>query len=68
MRVAMVTSSPTRVRNMIGIVNELTEGRGSNFFLFIDREKLANSNPLDAAWLTGKGEVVTLGFLFESVS
>jgi hypothetical protein len=26
-----------RVRNMIRIVHDLTEGRGSNFFLFVDR-------------------------------
>ncbi len=31
-RVAVVTNSPERVRRMIGIVHELTEGRGSNFF------------------------------------
>jgi hypothetical protein len=58
-RVAIVTNSPQqRVRNMIRIVHELTEGRGSNFFLFVDREKLAGSNPLEVEWVSGKGEPV----------
>jgi hypothetical protein len=59
-RVAMVTSSPERMHNMIAIVHELTEGRGSNFFLFVDREKLGASNPLDVEWVSGKGETVKL--------
>ena len=58
-RVAMVTSSPERVRNMLAVVDEITEGSGSNFFLFIDREALA-SDPLAAEWTTGKGERVRL--------
>ena len=59
-RVAMVTSSAERVENMRRIVDELTEGRGSNFFLFVDRATLAASNPLDVEWVTGKGMVVKL--------
>ena len=54
-RVAMVTSSAERVRNMLSVVDEITEGKGSNFFLFIDRETLGASNPLDVEWTTGKG-------------
>jgi hypothetical protein len=59
-RVAMVTSSAARVENMRDIVRELTDGRGSNFFLFIDRATLATSNPLDVEWVSGKGERVRL--------
>jgi hypothetical protein len=59
-RVAMVTSSAARVENMRDIVHELTEGKGSNFFLFVDRTTLAASNPLDVEWTTGKGERVRL--------
>jgi protein involved in plasmid replication-relaxation len=59
-RVAMVTSSAERVRNMLSVVDEITEGKGSNFFLFIDRETLGASNPLDVEWTTGKGEMVRL--------
>jgi len=60
-RVAMVTSSPERVRNMLSVVDEITEGRGSNFFLFVDRATLAASDPLSVEWTTGKGEMVRLG-------
>lgn len=59
-RVAMVTSSAERVRNMLSLVDEITEGRESNFFLFTDRATLAVSNPLDVEWTTGKGELVRL--------
>jgi hypothetical protein len=60
MRVAMVTTSPKRVRNMIAVLHEVTDGRGSNLFMFVDREKLATSNPLDVTWVSGKGEAVRL--------
>jgi branched-subunit amino acid aminotransferase/4-amino-4-deoxychorismate lyase len=45
---------------MVGTVRNITEGRGSNFFLFIDRGKLATADPLDVEWMTGKGDVVRL--------
>jgi hypothetical protein len=59
-RVAMVTSSAERVRNMLSVVDEITEGKGSNFFLFIDRETLTASNPLEVGWTTGKREIIRL--------
>ena len=34
----------------------MTNGRGSNMFLFIDDASLLKSNPLDALWTTGKGK------------
>jgi len=36
-------------------------GRGSSFFLFVDRETLAASDVLSVEWTTGKGERVRLG-------
>jgi hypothetical protein len=59
-RVAMVTNSAERVKNMLSVVDELTEGRGTNFFLFVDRDSLAASDPLSAEWTTGKGERIRL--------
>jgi hypothetical protein len=59
-RVLMVTPSPERVRNMVEAVEEITDGKGSNFFLFLDQEALQTSNPLEAPWLSGKGETVRL--------
>jgi hypothetical protein len=45
---------------MIEAQREVTGGRGSNMFLFIDDATLAESNPLDASWLTGKGDRIRL--------
>ncbi len=59
-RVATVTTTPERVEQMIDVGKEITGGRGSNMFLFIDDASLGQSNPLDAVWLTGKGERVRL--------
>ena len=59
-RVAIVTTSAARVKNMLSVVDEITEGKGTNFFLFIDRASLAASDPLRAEWLSGKGETVRL--------
>jgi Replication-relaxation len=54
-RVATVTTTPERVAQMIDAQNEMTNGRGSNMFLFVDEASLAASNPLDVLWTTGKG-------------
>lgn len=56
----MVTNSAERVKNMLAVVDEITEGRGTNFFLFVDRNTLAASDPLSVEWTTGKGETVRL--------
>jgi hypothetical protein len=55
-RVVTATTTAQRVEQMIEAQKEITNGRGSNMFLFIDDRSLAQSNPLDAMWLTGKGE------------
>jgi hypothetical protein len=60
MRVLTVTSSPERAHNMVGAVRGITEGRGSNFFLFVDRNTLAASDPLGVHWTTGRGEPLRL--------
>jgi hypothetical protein len=54
-RVATVTTSPERVAQMIEVQKEITNGRGSNMFLFTDQASLAGSNPLEVTWITGKG-------------
>lgn len=56
MRVAIVTTSPERVRNMLSIVDEITEGKGTGLFLFADAASLGAGDPLSIAWLNGKGE------------
>jgi hypothetical protein len=59
-RMATVTTTPQRVEQMIEAQLEITNGRGSNMFLFIDDAALAASNPLDAVWTTGKREQIRL--------
>jgi hypothetical protein len=59
-RVATVTTSRDRVEQMIEAQQGITNGRGSNLFLFIDEATLAESNPLEANWTTGRGESVRL--------
>jgi hypothetical protein len=45
---------------MLGALDRITGGRGSNMFLFTDRATLTASNPLDLEWLSGKREAVRL--------
>jgi hypothetical protein len=59
-RVLTVAPSPERVRNMVAAVRELTDGKGTGFFLFTDQQNLAASDPLSVAWVSGKGEPVKL--------
>lgn len=59
-RVATVTTTPERVAQMMDAQREISGGRGSNMFLFIDDASLLKSNPLDACWLTGKGSLTRL--------
>lgn len=59
-RVATVTTTPERVAQMIDAQREMTNGRGSNIFLFVDEASLAASNPLDVLWTTGKGAQIRI--------
>lgn len=59
-RVLTVTTSKERVAQMIEAQREITGGRGSNLFLFLDDTSLRDSNPIDANWLSGKGTEVKL--------
>jgi hypothetical protein len=57
-RVLTITDSAKRVENMLDAVDEITAGKGSNFFLFGHRSQLHDVRPLDALWRTGKRELV----------
>jgi hypothetical protein len=59
-RVLTVTTGPERVERMIGALEGITDGRGSNMFLFTDRAKLTEGNPLDLEWVSGKRDVVRI--------
>ncbi|HTV27705.1 MAG TPA: replication-relaxation family protein [Xanthobacteraceae bacterium] len=60
MRVLFVTESADRVRHMLSAVDHVTGGKGSNFFLFIDRPTLAAAGPLEVEWISGKRAAVRL--------
>ena len=60
MRVLTVSSPQERIHNMVGAVRSITEGRGSNFFLFSNWDNLAATNPLQAEWVSGKGQQVRI--------
>ena len=59
-RVLTVTTTKERVERMLSALDVITEGRGSNMFLFTDQGTLTTSNPLDLEWLSGKRETVRL--------
>src|SRR5450759_3972860 len=56
-RVLTVTTKPARVKLMLNALDAITNGKGSNIFLFTDQSTLAASNPLDVEWVSGKREV-----------
>lgn len=53
-RVLTVTTDGARIGKMRTALNLITEGKGSNMFLFIDQAGLSESSPLEAIWTTGK--------------
>jgi len=60
LRVLTVTDTRKRMDNMLAVVNELTGGKGSNFFLFTTFDDLSIRSPLDVEWITGKRQKVRL--------
>jgi hypothetical protein len=59
-RVLTVTTTKERVERMLSALDAITEGRGSNMFLFADQATLTAGNPLDLEWVSGKRETVRL--------
>jgi hypothetical protein len=60
LRVLTVTTSEKRIEAMLDALREVTNGKGSDLFLFIDEEMLRSSNPLEVEWITGKGNAARL--------
>jgi DNA-binding transcriptional ArsR family regulator len=59
-RVLTVTTGKERIERMVRALEAITDGRGSNMFLFTDRATLTASNPLGLEWVSGKREPVRL--------
>jgi hypothetical protein len=55
LRVLTVTTSARRIETMLDALHEVTGGKGSELFLFIEDDVLRESNPLEAKWVTGRG-------------
>jgi hypothetical protein len=55
-RVLTVTTSTDRVERMLAALDGITNGRGSNMFLFTDQAAITGSYPLDLEWVSGKRE------------
>ena len=49
-----------RVDTMEGALRDVTAGKGSDLFLFIDEESLRSANPLDVVWSSGKANAAKL--------
>jgi hypothetical protein len=60
MRVIMLTNSEERMHNMLAVVNELTQSRGTTFFLFGHTAMLRDADLLSVAWTSGKRMPVRL--------
>jgi hypothetical protein len=54
-RALVETTTAERVDQMLDAVDKITDGKGSNIFLFIDERALSASDPLAASWVSGKG-------------
>jgi hypothetical protein len=57
-QILTITNSAKRVENMLDTVDEITAGKGSNFFLFASSED--TTAPLNTEWRTGKGNLVRI--------
>ena len=59
-RVLTVTTSEQRIDTMLDALREVTNGKGSDLFLFAHEEVLRSNGPLEAEWISGKGACVRL--------
>jgi hypothetical protein len=60
-RVPILTTSPKRVENLIGVNKRFNNGEGSELFIFTDQASLcASPHVPEHMWVNGRGERVTL--------
>lgn len=60
LRVLTVTTSEQRIDTMLDALREVTNGKGSDLFLFAHEEALRTGGPLEAEWISGKDACVRL--------
>jgi hypothetical protein len=59
-RVLTLTSSADRLQSMIDALFDVTDGKGSNAFMFATSDDVLTAGPLALEWRTGKGHLVSL--------
>jgi hypothetical protein len=59
-RVLTLTTDQQRIERMLEALDAITEGRGSNMFLFGEQDSLSKHGPLDLEWTSGKRGTVRL--------
>ena len=59
-RVLTVTTSEARIKTMLEAQCEIVGPQGSNMFAFTTPQRLVASGPLGPAWISGKGEALSL--------
>lgn len=60
LRVLTVTTSGQRIATMLDALREITQGKGSDLFLFSDEETIRAHGAVGAEWVSGKGNLVRL--------
>lgn len=60
LRILTVTTSEQRIATMLDALRDVTQGKGSDLFLFAHEEALRASGPLEAEWISGKGACMRL--------
>jgi hypothetical protein len=60
LRLLTLTEGKPRIANMLKAVDEITAGKGSNFFLFATRDAMRERSPLDVECVSGRGSQVRL--------
>ena len=50
LRVLTITTSARRIETMLDALHDVTGGKGSELFLFLEDDALRETNPLDAMW------------------
>jgi hypothetical protein len=60
LRILTVTTSERRIETMLDALREVTNGKGSDLFLFATEDELVAKGLFDAEWVSGKGTRVRL--------
>ena len=60
LRVVTVTTSQQRIETMLDALREVTEGKGSDLFLFAQEAALYDTDGVAADWTSGRRAIVRL--------